>query len=172
MPIDDESALRRTPNDPDSGSTDTGPLVARIKRLVTTQPYAVLCTHGDDQAYGSLVAFAFSEDLRTAVFSTPIATRKYRLLSEHDRVALVVDDRPEWPNDMMRVEAITATGRAREITESPLLDRCSRLLVARHPHLRSFVAADSSALFQIEITRFLHVSRFQEVNQWVPDNPS
>ncbi|MHC4127050.1 MAG: pyridoxamine 5'-phosphate oxidase family protein [Planctomycetota bacterium] len=172
MPIDDEPALSRAPDDSGSGSRDSGPLVERIRRLVTTQPYAVLCTQGEDQAYGSLVAFAFSEDLRTAVFATPIATRKYRLLSEHDRVALVVDDRPECPNDMMRVEAITATGRAGEIKAGPLFDRCSGLLVARHPHLRSFVAADSCALFQITITRFFHVSRFQEVTQWVPGNPS
>ena len=41
-------------------------------------------------------------------------------------------------------------------------------LLARHPQLRAFVAADSSALFQIEIIRFFHVVRFQEVQQWVP----
>jgi len=41
-------------------------------------------------------------------------------------------------------------------------------LVERHPQLRSFVAAESCALFRIEVTRFLHVGRFQEVTQWVP----
>jgi hypothetical protein len=172
MPVDDESVLGRTYDDSGSDSRDAVPLVERIRRLVTTQPYGVLCTQGENQPYGSLVAFAFSEDLRAAVFATPIATRKYRLLSEHKRVALVVDDRPDSPHDMMRVEAITATGRATEIKETPLLDECSGMLVARHPYLHGFVAADSSALFRIEISRFFHVSRFQEVNQWVPGNPS
>jgi hypothetical protein len=172
MPGDDESVPGRARVESASGRADARPLVDRIRRLVMTQPYAVLCTHGDDQAYGSLVAFAFAEDLRTAVFATPIATRKYRLLSEHERIALVVDDRPQCANDLMQVEAITATGRAKEIEAGPLRDRCSRLLVARHPYLSSFVAADSCAVFQIEITRFLHVSRFQEVTQWVPGNPS
>ena len=172
MPIDDESVLGRVFDDSGSDSHDAGPAVDRIRRLVTTQPYGVLCTQGEDQAYGSLVAFAFSEDLQTAVFATPVATRKYRLLSEHERVALLVDDRPEFPNDMMRVEAVTATGRAVEIKAAALFAECSDLLLARHPYLRSFVTADSCALFRIEITRFFHVSRFQEVKQWVPRNPS
>jgi nitroimidazol reductase NimA-like FMN-containing flavoprotein (pyridoxamine 5'-phosphate oxidase superfamily) len=136
---------------------------------VTTQPYGVLATHGEGHAYGSLVAFAFSEDLRHVVFATLVATRKYRLLSEHDRVALVVDDRPAHVDQMMDVEAVTVTGRAREVTSDPQRKACAEQLVARHPQLRSFVAAESCAVFQIEVFRYLHVSRFQEVRQWTPD---
>jgi nitroimidazol reductase NimA-like FMN-containing flavoprotein (pyridoxamine 5'-phosphate oxidase superfamily) len=148
---------------------NTGPPVTeRIRRLVNTQPYGVLCTHGEDHAYGSLVAHAFAEDLSTAVFATPVATRKYRLLTEHDRVALVVDDRPENPDRMMAVEAITATGRARLVTAADERKPLAQLLLARHPQLRSFLASESCALFRVEILRYFHVARFQEVQQWVP----
>jgi hypothetical protein len=41
-------------------------------------------------------------------------------------------------------------------------------LTQRHPQLRSFVRAPSSALFRIDVVRYLHVSRFQEVHQWIP----
>jgi nitroimidazol reductase NimA-like FMN-containing flavoprotein (pyridoxamine 5'-phosphate oxidase superfamily) len=142
----------------------------RIRRLVTSQPYAVLCTHGDDHAYGSLVAFAFADDLRTAVFATPVATRKYRLLSEHDRIALVVDDRPDRQARMMEVAAVTVTGRARELAAGPERDACARRLLARHPQLASFVAADSCALFEVAVLRCFHVTRFQEVTLWVPSS--
>ena len=169
MPIEDEPVLGRTVG---SDSTDAGPLVDRIRLLVTSQPYGVLCTHGDGLAYGSLVAFAFTDDLRFAVFATPVATRKYRLLSEHQQVALVVDDRPQHQHEMMNVEALTATGRAEEIQDESMLESHSRLLLARHPQLKSFYAAQSSALFRMKIARFFHVSRFQEVNQWVPDATS
>ena len=169
MPIEDEPVLGRTVG---SDSPDADPLAERIRRLVTTQPYGVLCTHGEGLAYGSLVAFAFTDDLRNAVFATPVATRKYRLLSEHQQVALVVDDRPRHHNEMMKVEAVTATGRAEEIKADDLLASHSRLLLARHPQLKSFYAAQSSALFRMKIARFFHVSRFQEVNQWVPDETS
>ena len=169
MPIEDEPVLNRTVG---SENRDSEPLPPRIRRLVTTQPYAVLCTHGDGLAYGSLVAFVFTDDLRTAVFATPVATRKYRLLSEHQQVALVVDDRPQHQNEMMQVEAVTATGRVEEIPAGPLRDTHARLFIKRHPQLKSFIAARSSALFQMKIARFFHVSRFQEVNQWVPGDRS
>ncbi len=167
MNRDDEPVLEEPTHG--VGGPDSTPLVERIRQLVMTQPYGVLATHGDGHAYGSLVAFAFSEDLRRAFFATPTSTRKYRLLSEHDRVALVVDDRPAHVDQMMDVEAVTVTGRAREVPSGPERAACTEQLVARHPQLRSFLAADSCAVFEIEVFRFFHVSRFQEVRQWVPD---
>jgi hypothetical protein len=115
-----------------------------------------------------MVAFAFSEDLSFVVFATPVATRKYRLLSECDRVALVVDNRPQHPENMMKVEALTATGRATEVGRGPKYDQYSQLLVRRHPQLESFVSASSCALFRIDVFRYFHVTRFQEVGQWIP----
>ena len=141
----------------------------RIRDLLSSAPFAVLCTQGEGQPYGSLVAFAFSEDLRSAYFATPVSTRKYRLLSEHDRIALVIDDRPAHVDQMMEVEAVTVTGSAREVPPGPKRESCAELLEGRHPQLRSFLAADSSAVFEIQVFRYFHVSRFQEVSQWVPD---
>lgn len=168
MDRNDEPVLDQDSGDDAPEERALDPLPARIRRLVTGQPYGVLCTHGDHHAYGSLVAFAFSEDLRSAVFATPKATRKYRLLAEHDRVALVVDDRPQNQDRMMEVEAVTATGRATELSAGPDFEREAALLVSRHPQLQSFIAAESTALFRIDILRFLHVVRFQEVRQWIP----
>ena len=140
----------------------------RIGRLVREHPYGVLCTQGQSQPYGSLVALAATEDLTTFVFSTPIATRKYRLLSECDRVALLIDSRSGAPDELMHVEAVTATGRAREIPRGPDFDRWADLLVGRHPRLTAFVRAESSALVRVEVDRYYYVSRFQEVREWAP----
>jgi len=142
----------------------------RISRLLNEQPFAVLCTQGGGQPYGSLVAYAVSQDLKAATFATPVATRKFRLLSECDHVALVVDSRAKFPDDMMKVEAVTATGRAVQLDPGPEFDRWADLLTTRHRPLKSFVAAPSSALFRIDITRYLYVTRFQEVHQWVPES--
>jgi uncharacterized protein YhbP (UPF0306 family) len=140
-----------------------------IERLVRQQPYGVLCLQGGGQPYGALVAYAFSDDLRHAVFATPTATRKYRLLSECDRVALVIDNRPSKASELMEIEAVTATGRSRLIERGEEFDRWSELLVTRHAYLRPFVQAVTCALFRIDIVRFLHVVRFQEVRQWTPN---
>ena len=98
---------------PDHGSGED--LGRTIRRLLDGQLYGVLCTQGHGQPYGSLVAFAMTPDLDSAVFATQKATRKYRLLSKCAHVALVVDNRSALPGGLMEVEAVTATGRAREM---------------------------------------------------------
>ena len=140
-----------------------------IRALLEGQPFAVLCTQGEGQPYGSVIAYAFDEGLRAVAFGTPVATRKYRLLSECTNVALVIDSRCQHLGNMMEVEALTATGRAVELEGGPEYERWAARLVARHPQLKTFVAAPSSALFRIDIVRYLHVTRFQEVHQWIPD---
>jgi nitroimidazol reductase NimA-like FMN-containing flavoprotein (pyridoxamine 5'-phosphate oxidase superfamily) len=140
----------------------------RIRRLIDEQPYAVLCVQGGGQPYGVLVAVAFSQDLQHAVFSTPIETRKYRLLSECNHVALVIDDRSKKADKLMEIEAVTATGSSHLIERGEDFDRWAELLTARHPYLKSFSRAATCALFRIDVIRFLHVVRFQEVCQWIP----
>ncbi len=61
---------------PDHGAGDD--LDRIIGRLVDGQLYGVLCTQGEGQPSGSLVAFAMTPDLDSAVFATQKATRKYR----------------------------------------------------------------------------------------------
>jgi nitroimidazol reductase NimA-like FMN-containing flavoprotein (pyridoxamine 5'-phosphate oxidase superfamily) len=168
MPVEYEPLFpgdqRGKPHTAEPGSL----LVTRIRRLVTEQLYGVLCTQGQGQPYGSMIAFSFSDDLSRAVFATPFATRKYHLLSECDRVSLVVDNRPQHPHDMMQVEALTATGRATQVPRGPAFQEHEQLLIGRHAQLKSFVNSSSCALFRIDIFRFFHVSRFQEVGQWTP----
>jgi nitroimidazol reductase NimA-like FMN-containing flavoprotein (pyridoxamine 5'-phosphate oxidase superfamily) len=149
---------------------DVEPRVVReqIRALLEGQPFAVLCTQGGGQPYGSLIAYAASDDLRAIAFATPVATRKYRLLCECQQVALVIDSRSQFPGAMMQVEAITATGRATQLAAGSEYDHWAGLLTTRHPQLKPFVAAPSSALFRIDIVRYLYVTRFQEVRQWVP----
>jgi nitroimidazol reductase NimA-like FMN-containing flavoprotein (pyridoxamine 5'-phosphate oxidase superfamily) len=143
-------------------------IVLQIEALLDGEPFAVLCTQGEGQPYGSLVAFAFTKDLRCFVFATPRATRKYSLLCECKRVALVVDNRSKYPNTMMKVSAVTVTGRAEEIEPGSQFERWAALLTDRHPYLQTFVQAPSTALFRVHVVRYLHVTRFQEVRQWLP----
>ena len=145
-------------------------VVLGIGRLVHSQPFAVLCTQGQGQPYGSLVAYAMDDDLCFAAFATPKATRKFRLLSECDHVALLIDNRSEFPDELMRVEAVTATGRAALLEQGEDFDRWASLLSERHPYLARFVRSSSCGLFRVEIVRYLHVCRFQEVRQWIPGN--
>jgi uncharacterized protein YhbP (UPF0306 family) len=155
---------------PDETGAVSDPAVReRIERLVREQPYAVLCVQGGGQPYGALVAFAFSEDLRHVVFATPMATRKYRLLSECDHVAFVIDDRPSHGDELMDIEAVTITGRSQQIDRGSAFEEWAELLLSRHPYLSAFVRAPTCALFRVDVLRCLHVGRFQEVRQWIPN---
>jgi uncharacterized protein YhbP (UPF0306 family) len=158
-------------NNPSDGEPDRREPATRqrIRALLDEQPFAVLCTQGGGQPYGSVIAYAVGPELCTVTFATSKATRKYRLLCECAAVALVVDSRPRFPQDMMKVEALTATGRAVQLDPGPEFDRWANVLTQRHPQLQSFIYAPSSALFRIDVLRYLHVSRFQEVHQWIPE---
>ena len=148
------------------------PLADKIRELVTAQPYAVLCVQGEGQPYGALVAFAFSDDLRQAVFSTPVTTRKFRLLSECDHVALVIDNRPNRGEELMEIEAVTATGRSVLLNRDGEFNCWAELLTAKHPYLKSVLKAETTALIRVDIVRYFHVVRFQEVRQWIPPDLS
>ncbi len=157
------NGLAEAPHDPAASE--------RIRTLLCEQPYAVLCTQGGGQPYGSLVAFAANNDLNSLVFATPVTTRKYRLLSECDRVALVVDNRSDFAAEISQIQAVTATGRAHVLERSEQAERWYRLLIDRHGYMRSFITAETTALIRVDIVRYLHVTRLQEVRQWVPPDP-
>jgi hypothetical protein len=154
-------------HDPESKNTDLE-ISERIRRLSRQQPFSVLCTQGQGQPYGSLVCYAISEDLQSAVFATSMATHKFRLLTQCDHVAMVIDSRPMHSEDLMEIEAVTLTGRARKLEPGLEYDRFALMLRERHPYLESFLADPACALFCIETLRYLHVCRFREVRQWVP----
>lgn len=143
-------------------------LPERIERLVQGEPFAVLCTQGDGQPYGSVIAIAASEDLRRLAFCTAKATRKSRLLEACQRVALVIDDRSKHGDDTRRISAVTATGRATRLEPGPLYAQWREALHARHPYLGDFLASPSCSIFLVDVVRYFHVVRFQEVSQWVP----
>ena len=152
---------------PDEGNHDST-VAERIRRLARQQRYGVLCTQSNGHPYGSLIAFAFTPDLRYAVFGTPQATRKYRLLTECHHVAVVMNNRDEFPSDLGKIEAFTATGSAREITAPVARASCVTLLAGKHPDLREFLSAPSTMIFEIEIDQYFYVRHFQEAHQWTP----
>ena len=139
-----------------------------IERLVNEQPLGVLCTQAQGQPYGSIVAIAMHEDLRTFIFATPRQTTKYRLLSECRQVSLVIDSRAAHPNDFLQIDAVTATGTAEEIPRDERFRFFSELLIRRHPYQRAMVEAPSAALFRIDVVRYSYVARLQEVSEWLP----
>lgn len=147
---------------------NTPHLEEKIREVLDGQAFGVLCTQGMGQPYGSLVAYSFTEDLKNLFFATPRATRKYMLLRRCDRVSMVIDTRSRYPREMKKIQALTVTGRAKEMPAGDMCDRAVRCLGERHPYLEGFLESESTARFRIRVTRYFHVTRFQEVSQWTP----
>jgi len=139
-----------------------------ILRLVNDQPFCVLATQGQGQPYTSLIAFAYTEDLKRLYFCTPEASRKFRLLKACNRASLLIDSRCQHPEHIMEVEALTITGRTRHLTQDDECETVATMLNERHPYLHAFVHEESTAIFRFEVIRYFHVSRFQEVRQFIP----
>lgn len=140
----------------------------RIKRLLLSESFAVLCTQGDLSAYGSLVAFQVSDDLSNIIFATLNYTRKYQLLKKCDQVAMVIDDRSQHKNNISQISAVTINGAARKVQDSSKIEVAKNSLLEKHGYLNELVSSDSCAFFKVEINRYLYVTHLQEVYEWKP----
>lgn len=150
---------------------ETHSIQESIKELSESQSFAVLATQGGGQPYTSLIGFVISEDLKYLVFATPKETRKYSLLEGDNRVALMVDNRGQQPNSINHISALTITGSSRILSDQEEIKRWSELLTQKHPYLNSFVQASSTAVVLVEVYRYFYVRRFQEVFEWIPNQP-
>jgi heme iron utilization protein len=133
-----------------------------LKKLLQSQPLAVLATQSRGQPYANLIAFASSANLKSLYFATTRSTRKYANLTGDARVALLVDNRSNKASDFRWAMAATATGRANEV-EPAQRESVLNLYLAKHPHLKDFVHSPTCALCEIKVLTFFVVTRFQNV---------
>jgi len=137
---------------------------ALLRELFARQRLGVLATHGPESPYASLVAVRASEDLRHLYFSTTRATRKFQFLSAEPRVAMLVDSRSDDDLDLHGAVAATAVGTVRELEGDERAEQLAAFL-RRHPHLRPFSSAPTSALVELAVETYYIVRRFQNVTE-------
>lgn len=141
------------------------PVAREIRNLLERQPLAVLATQGGGQPYTSLMAYAFTEDLRFLLFATAMSTRKHRNITGESRVALLVDDRSNNEEDFQNAAALTIVGEACEVDFDERDYYCG-LYLRRHPSLETFLVSPSTVLFKIDVHKYLLVSRFEDVVEY------
>ncbi|MGO9118100.1 MAG: pyridoxamine 5'-phosphate oxidase family protein [Desulfomonilaceae bacterium] len=137
-------------------------LETEVRNLLASQKFAVLSTQEQDHPYLNLVAFAETSDLRTLLFATPRATRKYGNLSSKSGVALLVDNRSNDAADIREAMAVTVLGIAAEVPDSER-ERFERVYLRKQPHMEELLSSPSTALIKVDVESYLLVSRFQNV---------
>lgn len=143
-------------------------LKERIRSLLDSQKLAVLATKRDGSPYSNLMAFAASSDLTRFYFVTNRSTRKFRNLTEDDRASLLVDDRENTSSDFHRASAVTVLGRTRPL-DGETLAAARRLLVTRHPYLKTFVDSPTCQVFCFEVEVYYLVEAFGNVREYRPE---
>ena len=143
-------------------------LKAEVEGLLGSQPLAVLATSGGDVPHTSLVAFATVVGLGRILFATNKATKKFENVKANCQVALLVDNRTNRVSDFMEAIAVTAHGTAAEL-EGEERREMEGVFLAKHPHLRDFVASPSTALLRVDVSKYDVAKRFQWVMELVPD---
>lgn len=143
--------------------------IKKIIKLVSEQFFFILCTQGEGQPYGSLIAYAFQDNLKKFFFATSKNTRKYKLLSKCSKVAIVIDSRCKNQNEFMKIDVLTVTSEAVQISENEKdFETGINLLKNRHPYLSKFLGSDYTVLFRLDVENFIYVNHFQEVFEWKP----
>ncbi len=136
-----------------------------LQKLCDSQPLAVLATVAGSEPYTSLVAVAFSHDLRNLYFATPRATRKWHNLLTNAKVSFLIDNRSNQVADFRQAAAATVIGTARELTGGDRQDG-HHLYLVKHSHLDDFLAGSDCALFQVTVDKIYLVTRFQTVKKF------
>lgn len=133
-----------------------------LRDLFSSQRFAVLATQRRGQPYGSLVAFMATNDLKSLLFATTRSTRKYANIISNPKVAMVIDNRSNREADFQKANAVTVTGKVREI-KGPERKKLQKRFLRKHPSLKDFLSSPTCALLKVEVDAYYIVSRFKNV---------
>ena len=142
---------------------NTAELSGLIKRVFTSQRFAVLATQFEGQPYSNLVAFAEADNLKNLLFVTSRDTRKYSNTLASKKVAILVDSRTNQASDFNSAIAITALGTIEEVALENK-DYLSEIYLSKHPELKDFLHKPSSALMKVVVNSYV-VATFDDVRR-------
>jgi len=137
----------------------------QINKLFASQQLAVLSTQRDGQPYSSLMAFAYTPDLKNIVVATGKSTRKHQNIVQESRVSLLIDNRSNSEDDFHAAMALTVLGKAQLIKDAERPEYME-LYLGRHPYLEKFLTSPTTAFLKIAVYHYLLVSRFQNVMEY------
>ena len=138
----------------------------RLQSLEKTERYAVLATDSDGQPYTSLIAYALTDDLKGLVFATPKNTSKHKNILRNPRVSVHIDNRCSSDCDYLNTESVTIIGTAHPLRKGRKRTELSAVLMKKHSKLSTFIKSSTTALIYIDVTHYVHVSRFQSISEW------
>lgn len=142
-----------------AGDVDLRRSIATLLRVCR---FGVLATDDGTSPHLSLVAFAVTDDLESLIFATQRTTQKYANLRSNPRAAMLMDNRAQLGDSLDPGVAVTATGRAEEMSGGAR-GGLERLLLAKHPGMAGFVDSKTCALVLLRVDNYRQVCGLSEV---------
>ena len=134
-------------------------LKQKIKKLFEDQRFAVIATQGKNEPYTNLVSFLVRKDLKKIYFPTLKNARKFKNLSRHSRVSILIDNRDNEPVDIEDAMNVTAVGETSVIKDSEI----KYVFLEKHPYLKEFTDSNDCRMIEINVENYIIVENFQEV---------
>ena len=134
-------------------------LKEKIKKLFKEQRFAVIATQGKTEPYTTLVSFLVGRDFKKIYFPTFKNTRKFKNLSEHSRISILIDNRGNKPKDIEKAITVTAVGETTVVKDSKIVN----LFLKKHSYLKEFISSKDCAMIEIDIEKYIVVDNFQDV---------
>jgi len=131
----------------------------KIADLLCKEKLAVLASWDGKQPYNTLVAYIFTEDLKSIFFATREDTKKYQNIVKYPYVSLLIDNRTNDKKDFKDAVALTVSAKAKPIEKQAYVN----LYLNRFPDLKEFLEDPQTVLVLLETQQYIYVHRFQEV---------
>lgn len=133
--------------------------LAQVLALIETQDMAVLATTDGNEPHASLMAYISSNGGRTIYLATGADSTKYRNITAHPRVSLLVDTRevstcPGSEAPRSAIQALTVGGRA-ETVPPDQSGEPERLFRIAHPHMQAFLDDPDTVFLAVRVTDLL-----------------
>ena len=136
-------------------------LLKDIKDLLKTQRFCVVATTFGGHPYTNLVSYANSDDLQAIFFATLRNTRKYKNITSNPRTSILIDSRQNSPDDLKEAVTVTALGKSKEVNKNK--KKKIGAYLNRHPYMREFISNPDCALIEVNVEKYIYVSKFQDV---------
>lgn len=82
-------------------------------------------------------------------------------------MSLLFDNRSKIISNINDLVAINVSGEAKIIKDQSLKDFWAKQLISKHKYLEEFIMADTTVLVIIEVSKYMYVTRFQQVSKLI-----
>jgi general stress protein 26 len=135
------------------------PTLTRMLALVESRDMAVLATTDGREPHASLMAYTSADGGRIIYLATGTDSSKYRNLTAHPRVSLLIDTRetaacPGSESPRSAIQALTVGGSA-ELVPPDSAAEIDALFRERHPHMHDFLDDASTVFLVVHVTDLL-----------------